>query len=253
MHLPLPGWWNLGCYAASVACHRLVGRALFRERILTIAGVRILVRGEGGLGIGFLEEIFMDGVYDRLPPGRVVFDAGANCGYFALRICSRDPEVRVWCFEPHPRTCAMLRRNIELNGWSARIEVIQAAVGGRPGTCSLRLSERSTMGVVAPGMENGHSEATIEVPMVTLDGFAAQTGVWPDLIKMDIEGCEVEGLEASSRCLEGVCGIVVETHSPALTEATVALLERAGFEVRTDLLVHGERPRGSPVDSGRDQ
>src|SRR6266404_5765713 len=51
-----------------------------------------------------------------IQPGAVVFDVGANCGYYSLLTGAMLRErVKVVAFEPSPRTFPRLRTNISLN------------------------------------------------------------------------------------------------------------------------------------------
>jgi amino acid adenylation domain-containing protein/FkbM family methyltransferase len=56
-----------------------------------------------------------------LPGEACVFDLGANIGMFALYIHQRYPDARLFCFEPLPPTCGVLRSNICLYGIDAKV------------------------------------------------------------------------------------------------------------------------------------
>jgi hypothetical protein len=57
------------------------------------------------------QDYFEHGV--RIHPGMTVLDVGANVGLFALELLERlDGEARVYCFEPIPATCSLLRLNM---------------------------------------------------------------------------------------------------------------------------------------------
>jgi FkbM family methyltransferase len=70
-------------------------------------------------------EMFIDQVYERhgltLRPGDIVFDVGANIGFFALAVHLRYPGVRLLCFEPIPEVFDVLTHNIERHGVEARV------------------------------------------------------------------------------------------------------------------------------------
>jgi predicted O-methyltransferase YrrM len=67
-------------------------------------------------------------------PGMVVFDVGANAGFYAIAL-SRwvGPQGRVHAFEPDPVSFALLRRRAERSG-SRNLELSPTAVGDHEGT-----------------------------------------------------------------------------------------------------------------------
>jgi amino acid adenylation domain-containing protein/FkbM family methyltransferase len=70
-------------------------------------------------------EIFEEHSYWKhgitLSENACVFDLGANIGMFTLFVHYRCKGVRVFCFEPLPPTCGVLRSNIQLHGIDARV------------------------------------------------------------------------------------------------------------------------------------
>ncbi|MFC7477135.1 FkbM family methyltransferase [Dankookia sp. GCM10030260] len=70
-----------------------------------------------------------------LRPGEQVIDVGAGIGYFTLLMADLvGPQGRVLALEPNPQAAALLRRNLQLNGFAGRSSVEEAAVaasGGR--------------------------------------------------------------------------------------------------------------------------
>lgn len=125
-----------------------------------------------------------------LRPGQSVVDAGAGYGYFTLLAAELvGPAGRVLAFEPQPRAAALLRRSLDLNGVTGRVQLEELALIGPEGARSQRLStpEGSPMAarLVPAGTGDG---ATLEVVGArSLDAFAAAR---PDLVKIDVNGAE---------------------------------------------------------------
>lgn len=61
----------------------------------------------------------------------------------------------------------------------------------------------------------------------TLDGWAAELGV-PEVVKLDVEGTEVEALEGAGTLFGRGVGFVVECHSPELCKEVVAVARSFG-------------------------
>ncbi|MFQ5955880.1 MAG: FkbM family methyltransferase [Kiloniellales bacterium] len=130
-----------------------------------------------------------------LKPGMTVFDIGANIGYYVLmerRLIG--PEGRIVALEPSPDNLELLHRNLALNG-VRNVTVLNQAVSDRPGRRRLHLADQSNLNTFhATGSAAPHlSGRSIEVDCTTVPELSAEFGA-PDLIRMDVEGHEVEVL-----------------------------------------------------------
>lgn len=147
--------------------------------------------------------------------GAVVLDIGAHLGYFTALAAKRG--ATVIAFEPNPRTIPYLRRNLELNGVADRVRVVERAVGEEQGTASFFLSrggDESSLHAHSP------EDEPVSVEVVQVD--AEVDGLRVDVIKMDVEGGEVEALRGMRRTLaDAAPGLVlfVERNSHALGRA----------------------------------
>ena len=128
-------------------------------------------------------------------PGDLVFDVGAHVGNrtraFAALGC------RVVALEPQPDFARLLRA---LFGRSARVEVVEAAIGSMEGKAALAISDRTpTVTTVAaawrddrsaePEFEGVRWNRRLDVDMTTLDALIARCGM-PAFVKIDVEGAE---------------------------------------------------------------
>lgn len=137
----------------------------------------------------------------------VIFDIGANVGYYSLHWASRvAPGGTIHAFEPVPSTFAWLSRNIALNGLNGVIRANNFGLGNVPGSVPVFLPEFTGCG--AASMKNLHpneSSREIEVKLDTLDRYFSSAGLDRlDLIKVDVEGAELfvlqGGRETIARC-----------------------------------------------------
>jgi FkbM family methyltransferase len=234
---PARQWPNLAFYFFGRALFRATGLKLFRERELKLKEFVAVADVEGNCGLNFLHEIVVRDIYGFKkflgdPSVKVVFDVGANSGFFTLWALSQNPALRVICFEPHPISAARLRKHIRANSAGGSITLIEAAAGSSSGRCTLNVSPTSSMGFVSTSthklFENG---GHVEVEITTLDTFAASNQQWPDLLKIDVEGFEVEVLKGASRCLSAAKYVILEFHSEQLRKDCVKLLDGAGFRI----------------------
>ena len=233
----LRNWPRLFWYLAGWLVYRVTGLRLFKERTLRFRAFSVVAEVEGLGGLAFLHETLMRDHY-RSPVIEqdesigVVFDAGANCGFFTLTQASRHGRWRFFSFEPHPSTFRHLQKNIAANRLEDRIKPIHAAVGASSGTCPLEVSSESSMAIVADSSWKALKDPTvIEVRLCTLDEVSAAEGVKPDFLKIDVEGFEVEVLKGAVECLKAARHVVLECHSRELETECRRKLNDAGFRV----------------------
>jgi len=138
--------------------------------------------------------------------GDVVIDVGAHWGYYSVLAATLCGEAgKVFAFEPHPVSYALLARNIAANGLR-NIVAVQKAVSDRSATAELFLSSNSLgHSLVHEPLEWQPPAATFQqsimVETVTLDEFFSTSGVRPRLLKMDIEGAEPLALRGMERLI----------------------------------------------------
>lgn len=180
-----------------------------------------------GCWLGTYERHTQELFRKHVKPGSIVFDVGANVGFFTL-LASRlaGSAGRVFAFDPLPRNLEFLREHVRLND-AVNVTVIPLAIAAGPGSARFFTGENPSQGLVA-------SEGEIEVSMDSLDRlFGSGTVPRPDFIKMDIEGGEDNALAGAAEVLRlrGLT-LLLSTHGWEHHEHCWSLLERAGFELR---------------------
>lgn len=142
-----------------------------------------------------------EAVRDRLSPGGVFYDVGANVGFFALMAARIVGEGgAVYAFEPLPRIATEARANAERNGFT-NIQVIEAAVSDRDGRATLVVTGHPGGASLSEADANVDATGTVTVTTVRLDTLVESGAIRPpDVVKVDVEGVEpevVEGLRAT--------------------------------------------------------
>ncbi|MGE5490049.1 MAG: FkbM family methyltransferase [Actinomycetota bacterium] len=142
-------------------------------------------------------------VSDFLGEAPVVLDCGSNRGEFARKLADGFG-ARVFGFEPDPRLFAALP---ELDG----VFFFDLAVSSRAQDMVLNLGVRNCSS--ARFQEEAGQDAAV-VKAVSLDGFCAEKSIARiDLLKLDIEGAEIEVLESLPDGFLGAVGqVTVEFH-----------------------------------------
>jgi FkbM family methyltransferase len=187
---------------------------------------------------GVFDPCVTEALHRLIDPGDVVVDVGANVGYMtSLAAVRAGREGKVLAFEPHPRVYELLVRNAA--GWRKAgagdsVELHRAALSDRKGEGTLVAgpSFDANMGLAALASVEAAATGSesITVPLARLDGIAGTERV--GLLKVDVEGHEVEVLRGASQLLASgaVRDIVFEDHESYPSQAT-AVVEAAGYEL----------------------
>jgi FkbM family methyltransferase len=165
----------------------------------------------------------------RLAPGEVVLDAGANIGVFTvLAARSVGPEGFVMAVEPHTANATRLIENCRLNNLS-NVAVIQQALWSASGH-RLTFKGEGCLGKLVPPKEDAKiGRKTVET--MSADDLLDRFGLSKiDKVKMDVEGAELEVLEASHD-LYAATDMVLEIHSEESVQRIVDLLSSKGFSL----------------------
>jgi FkbM family methyltransferase len=171
-------------------------------------GIRIITDpAPPQLATGRYELAVQEALVRLLKPGMVVYDIGANVGFFTLltdRLVS--PGGTVIAFEPDPVNLAALRRNLALNPVRRQIRIIAAAASSRTGPGSFE-SETSMTGRV-------ETKGTVPIELIRIDDFTAEyPHLAPDLVKIDVEGHELDVLAGMAKTLREHSPIaIIEGH-----------------------------------------
>lgn len=202
-------------------------------------GAVLVTRSYWSPGPDELDAMVADEIFfgDPPEPGGVAIDVGAGVGEITRTLArALGPDGHVIAIEAHPATRGALELMLELNE-IRHVEVVAAAVAAASGKVSISDGEHWEANALAPG------GGGVEVPAITLDELVLDRRIERiDLLKMNIEGAEVEALRGMARTLERCRRVVVECHDflarepddPMRTAAPVrAILEDHGFAVIT--------------------
>lgn len=164
-----------------------------------------------------------------LYPGASYVDVGANVGSLAL------PAARhvglsgvVIAIEPHPRIFQYLRANVSLNSLEDRVDCVLAGVGSRWDVVGMTDATQDDTNRIS-------NQGLFRIPICPLDQIVALESV--DLLKIDVEGAEIDVLQGARRVLGRTRAVYFEYseenysvfgHQPA---DAIRILETQGFLV----------------------
>jgi FkbM family methyltransferase len=136
----------------------------------------------------------------RIGKPRIVFDCGANIGFWTRVALLRGAE-RVVGFEPDPDNAQAYRRNFEREIKDGRVILMEQGCWNKADKLWLSNPDGANPGSASVF---GKSDSGHWIEVTTVDSVAKNLGLRPDFVKMDIEGAElmaIEGLrETISSC-----------------------------------------------------
>lgn len=185
-----------------------IGSFLAHDRVVTIldgaaAGLKFDThRASGKYWLGTNELPVQQALTQQLRPGDVFYDVGANTGFFTV-IGARLVGSRghVYAFEPVPENVAVVRRNLQFNGFGYA-EVIPKAVSFSSEQGSLILTRHPGGATLITDNPPPDAIGTLAVEMVALDDLVFDQRIAPpNFVKIDVEGAELDALQGMERIL----------------------------------------------------
>lgn len=172
------------------------------------------------------KEIFESSVYDRFDLKRdwIVIDCGANIGLYTIKVA---PKVKkVISIEPNPHNFNMLLLNLKINRLK-NVVPLNLAVYSRKKLIKI-YGEGPTSSIFKPR----HSEIYEKVVAIPLDSITKELRKI-DLLKIDVEGAEIEVLKGASNTLKKTRNLILEVHPFLVDDKKVwEILEKYSFRLK---------------------
>lgn len=145
---------------------------------------------------------------------RCVYDIGACTGTWSRLAKALYPEAVVQAFEPLASHCAGFERSL---AGVAGVRLHRTALGAATGTATLHVMRQSDSSSLLPATPAGRAEWNLEevtgvqVDVHRLDDYRRAFGLGvPDLLKLDVQGFELEVLRGARETLLGTRAIIAE-------------------------------------------
>ncbi|MFB9267886.1 FkbM family methyltransferase [Bradyrhizobium erythrophlei] len=137
-----------------------------------------------------------------------LLDCGANYGYWSVLVSSRPFGAhKAIAIEPSAQNYPKLANNARVNG--NRFETMKCAIGAARGTARLSGTKHEAFSIA------GDQATGEQVPVVALDDLIADGKVAPTgkyLVKLDVEGVEIDAMKGGRRLMEADSVLLCEEH-----------------------------------------
>ena len=151
-----------------------------------------------------LEVLFRDSV----DVDYTFIDCGANYGYWSVLVSSKPfGSHKAIAIEPSGQNFPKLANNARVNG--GRFEAMKCAIGSSRGTAHLTGTKHEAFSI-AGDQSDGEEVPVIALDNLIDDGKVSASGKY--LIKLDVEGVEVEAIKGGARLLETDSVVLCEEH-----------------------------------------
>lgn len=194
-------------------------RLVFRRRLPPEFGnTWLYVSPSAGLKYLFksmdtIDPVLLRCAYQAVNPGDVVWDIGANIGLFSFAASARSGATgQVIAFEPDLWLAQILRRSAMIQPQTnASVKVVPIAIASKPSLRNFWIARRSRAANALLGYGSSQMGGIAEeqtVPAFNLDHLLSELPP-PNVLKVDVEGAEVEVLRGQRHMLDEVRPIVL--------------------------------------------
>jgi FkbM family methyltransferase len=137
-----------------------------------------------------------------------LLDCGANYGYWSVLVSSKPfGSHKAIAIEPSGQNFPKLANNAGING--NRFEVMKCAIGAARGTARLSGTKHEAFSI-AGDQSDGEEVPVLALDNLLDDGKVAVGGKF--LIKLDVEGVEIEAMKGGARLMQGDSVLLCEEH-----------------------------------------
>jgi FkbM family methyltransferase len=235
-------------YDPRLLCERLAIESVSRRRLAALKGTQA-----AGLALGHIDtlELVELASHEGI---RVIYDIGANIGTWSLLAKSVIPSALIHAFEPLLKHQTEFLHNFE---GIEDVTLHSIAVGSSNAIEALHITDFSdASSLLQPGEASRshfgvHEVTQIPVQVFRLDDYRRDTQIPPpDLIKLDIQGYELEALKGGPECLVSTKAVITEVsftdyyEGQCLFHNIVTYLAEFGLFIRA---FGTNTPTGKPV------
>jgi len=165
---------------------------------------------------------------DLLKHSTVFWDVGAHVGWYSLLASKYLKHGQIYSFEPNPDNIQYIKQHIRINEIN-NINLLAYALSSSVGQQHFN-----------PNKQQGSlsDDGTLIVKTLTADQFITDNPnipdlIKPDLLKVDIEGAELEFLEGAKKLLcEDKPTLLLSAHGYQKRDSCIEFLEKLDYKIK---------------------
>ncbi len=123
-------------------------------------------------------------------PHNVIFDVGANIGWYSINIAQQFPKAQIYAFEPIKNTYEYLRKNIDLNGLT-NIKAFNFGLSDKSKKLAFYYYPEGSGNASAKNLSKSRHVIRLPCRVKKMDDFVRLERCRVDVIKCDVEGAEL--------------------------------------------------------------
>lgn len=147
------------------------------------------------------EPVVSKKLLDVLDTDSIFFDVGANVGFYSLLASQYCQNGNVHSFELDPRLTSIVASHFELSETQNTTIVCAAVSDGVEDLASFTPHQAENLSTNTIDGGDEQTESGLKVPSITLDRYCSETGIVPDVLKIDVEGFESHVLNGFTNTL----------------------------------------------------
>jgi len=253
----LPGGYYISRSRIVQGLYRYLTRK-FRRKVVKVFGNTMYLDPEDDLELSYkgIHEPLVTRIFQKeINSGDTVLDIGAHIGYYTLISAKIVGETgKLFSFEANPANYAILKKNIEVNGYN-NVTAVETAISDFKGSAKL-FFERSS-NTRWSSIYNIHGEGNyVDVEVSTIDEKLKDYTGSVNFIKLDIEGAELAALRGMTNILRKnrELKIVVEFRPSILLRAGIAPREFLNyFTINGFQMYYADEVHGQIIPASEDE
>ena len=225
-------------------------KSIIYQTVDTITSGRGVKRRIGGFDIRFparyaryyeadYEAATFDFLQRNCPVGGTFLDCGAHIGLFSVvgaQIVGKTGKV--FSFEPTPKTRETLSEVVRLNDCQNIVEVRNEAIAKESGSAVFFDTGGDVSNANSLVQTVGHADR-LTVPTVSIDDFTARCQMQINLVKIDVEGAELDALRGGLQTFQNQRPpLSLGLHPNAIAETGASLEEIWNFLSQLDYQIN---------------
>ena len=143
------------------------------------------------LNFNYYEKKDSEIIFRLIKPNDILFDIGANIGWYAMNMAYQEKTIVVHAFEPIPNTFILLKKNIDLNKFS-NIFAYNFGFSDKNQKLDFYVDNNFSANASIKSLQENSNCNKIKSSVKKMDDFVAAKKIKKlDFIKCDVEGAEL--------------------------------------------------------------